>query len=568
MLNYNFKTDKNGRQYVATSISGKALLTIPQLNKGTAFSLEERRAFDLIGKLPVRVETLEDQVHRVYHQFKSYDEPINRNIFLNNLLNTNQTLFYKLISQHLEEMLPVVYTPIVGNAVEQFHKKFIQPRGLYISYEEIDYIDEILDNRSNPNVDLIVVSDGEGVLGIGDQGIGAMMIPIAKLMVYSAIGKINPNRTLPIMLDAGTNNKALLESDDYLGWRHPRISGKDYDDFIKTVVNAIKRKFPQIFLHWEDFGRRNAIHNLKSYRNLICSFNDDIQGTGVVAVAAILAALKRTGTQLEDQRIVIFGAGAAGMGVTEQVLKALCRVGIDEETARRQFWLVDRDGLIHDQQVLNEAHQPYARAHHELTNWQTHTPNHISLEDVVKHVKPTILIGASAQAGAFTKPIIKTMAENTPHPIIFPLSNPTTRAEAVPQDIFKWTNGQALIATGSPFEPVEWQGNTITISQCNNFLAFPGVGLGVIAVKATRVTDDMLWAASQALADYTDAMHTLLPTINQSMAASRAVAIAVANSAIELRLGNLNGYASVEDAVDQQQWQPQYYPYVKTDINS
>lgn len=561
MLNYEFENGPDGQKYVQTNITGKALLTIPQLNKGTAFTLEERRTFDLIGKLPVRVETLNEQVRRVYHQFSSYDEPINQNIFLNHLLNTNQTLFYKLISEHLEEMLPVVYTPIVGNAVEQFHKKFTQPRGLYISYEEIDYIDEILDNRSNRYVDLIVISDGEGVLGIGDQGIGAMMIPIAKLMVYSAIGKINPNHTLPIMLDAGTNNKALLESDDYLGWRHPRISGKDYDNFIETVINAIKRKFPQIFLHWEDFGRRNATHNLKQYRNLICSFNDDIQGTGVVAVAAILAALKRTNTHLKDQRIVIFGAGAAGMGVTEQVLKALCRSGIDEATARQQFWLVDKDGLIHDQHTLTDAQQPYARAYSETSTWNIQSPNRITLEDVVRHVKPTTLIGASAQSGAFTESIIKMMAANTPHPIIFPLSNPTTRAEAVPQDIFNWTNGRALIATGSPFKPVEWNGTTINISQCNNFLAFPGLGLGVISIKAKQVTDDMLWAASLALAEYTDAQYTLLPTIDQCIDASRAVAIAVATCAIEHELGTLGPYTSVESAVDAQQWEPQYYTY-------
>lgn len=561
MLNYELKTDQEGHSYIVTNITGKALLTIPQLNKGTAFSLEERRSFDLIGKLPVRVETLNEQVHRVFHQFSSYDEPINQNIFLNHLLNTNQTLFYKLISDHLKEMLPVVYTPIVGNAVEQFHKKFTQPRGLYISYEEIDYVDEILDNRSNPDVDLIVISDGEGVLGIGDQGIGAMMIPIAKLMVYSAIGKINPNRTLPIMLDAGTNNKALLDSDDYLGWRHPRISGKDYDNFIETVINAIKHKFPTIFLHWEDFGRRNAIHNLKQYRNLICSFNDDIQGTGVVAVAAILAALKRTDTHLEDQRIVIFGAGAAGMGVTEQVLKALCRAGIDEEKARQQFWLVDKDGLIHDRQSLTEAQQPYARPLHETSTWDIQSSKKITLEEVVQHVKPTTLIGASAQAGAFSESIIKTMAAHTPHPIIFPLSNPTTRAEAIPQDIFNWTAGRALIATGSPFKPVEWNGTSINISQCNNFLAFPGLGLGVLAIKATQVTDDMLWAASLALADYTDTKYTLLPTIDQSIDASRAVAIAVATCAIDHGLGTLGDHATIESAVDAQQWEPRYYNY-------
>lgn len=563
MLNITKKIDANGKAYLETDIYGKALLTIPQLNKGTAFTMAERHAFNLLGKLPDQVETLNDQVARAYHQFLSYDEPINRNIFLNHIANTNQILFYKLISEHLEEMLPTIYTPIVGNAVEQFHKKFLQPRGIYISYGDLAYIDEILDNRSNKKIELIVISDGEGVLGIGDQGVGAMMIPIAKLMVYTAIGKINPSHTLPIMLDAGTNNKDLLDSPFYLGWRHPRISGKQYNEFIDTVIDTIKRKLPDVFLHWEDFGKINADRNLKVHREKICSFNDDIQGTGVVAVAAILAALRRSKQNMQDQRIVIFGAGAAGMGITDQIYKNLRRLGLSDTQAQQQFYLMGRNGLITEHTAdIHHSQQPYVRSANEVATWDVVDINKIDLLEVVRHVKPTILIGCSAQPGAFNEAIIKEMAQHVEHPIIFPLSNPTERSEACPQDLIKWTDGRALVATGSPFAPVTYNGKTYTISQCNNFLAFPGLGLGILAVKATHVSDDMLWAASTALSDYThDSKHTLLPSISQSIEASRLVAIKVAQAAQAGGLAKINRDTSIEALVDKTCWNPHYLPY-------
>ncbi len=562
MLNITKKIDADGKAYLETDICGKALLTIPQLNKGTAFTMEERHAFHLLGKLPDQVERLSDQVARAYHQFLGYDEPINRNIFLNNIANTNQILFYKLISEHLEEMLPTIYTPIVGNAVEQFHKKFLQPRGIYISYGDLAYIDEILDNRSNALIELIVISDGEGVLGIGDQGVGAMMIPIAKLMVYTAIGKINPSHTLPIMLDAGTNNKKLLDSPFYLGWRHPRISGKQYDTFIDTVIDALKRKLPDVFLHWEDFGKINADRNLQTYREKICSFNDDIQGTGVVAVAAILAALRRSKQKMQDQRIVIFGAGAAGMGITDQIYKNLRRLGVNDTQAQRQFYLVGRNGLITEHTPdIHNIQQPYVRSAKEVAQWEVVDVNKIDLLEVVRHAKPTILIGCSAQAGSFNEAIIKEMAQHVEHPIIFPLSNPTERSEACPQDLIEWTNGRALVATGSPFTPVTYKNKTFTISQCNNFLAFPGLGLGILAVKATHVSDDMLWAASTALSDYIhDSKHTLLPSISQSIDASRLVAIKVAQAAVKAGLAKITN-KPIEELVKKTCWEPHYLPY-------
>ena len=392
MLDISFKIDDDGQEYLETSITGKALLSISQLNKGTAFTERERHQFGLIGKLPSRVETLEDQVARAYIQYHSFNEQINRNVHLNYLLNNNQVLFYRLVKNHIKEILPTIYTPIVGNAVTSFNKRFMQPRGLYISYEDRDRIEEILDNRTNHDVKLIVVSDGEGVLGIGDQGIGAMAIPVAKLMVYTAFAGINPSHTLPIMLDAGTNNQELLEDPLYLGWRHPRIEGEEYNKFIAKFIAAIKAKLPYLFLHWEDFGRTNAYRNLISYREQICSFNDDIQGTGVVATAAILAAAKRTNTPITEQRIVVFGAGTAGMGVTENILKALIRNGLDEDTARSRFWLVDRFGLItensHD---LSEAQKSWARKTSDIADWKVESGEYISLEKVVENVKPTIL---------------------------------------------------------------------------------------------------------------------------------------------------------------------------------
>lgn len=563
MFTFHINNDEANTPYLETNITGKALLTIPQLNKGTAFTPEERHQFHLMGKLPPRVETIDEQADRAYKQFSSYTQPINRNIFLNQILNTNQVLFYKLISEHLQEMIPIIYTPIVGNAVQEFHKKFLQPRGLYISYNDLNYIDECLDNRSHNDIKLIVISDGEGVLGIGDQGIGAMMIPIAKLMVYTAIGKINPLNTLPIMLDAGTNNKELLDSPYYLGWRHERISGKQYDEFLEVVIHAIKRKFPHVFLHWEDFGKLNAHRNLATYRQKICSFNDDIQGTGVVAVAAILAALRRTKTELKDQRIVVFGAGSAGMGVTYQILNAFIRSGIDVTQAHRQFWLIDANGLItQESPTLEPHHKPYARPEAEIDSWQVDNRENITLMETVTHVKPTILIGTSAVRGAFTEVVVKEMAEHVAHPIIFPLSNPTERAEATPKELIEWTDGNALIATGSPFDPVTYKGQEYVISQCNNFLAFPGLGLGITAARPALVCDNMLWAASRALSEYTiGAEHTLLPMIEDAIDASYKVAIAVADCALNEGHCEVDITKTAQELVDEQCWEPAYLPY-------
>ncbi len=564
MLNFRIKKEGNEKT-LETSIYGKALLTLSPLNKGTAFTQEERRVFNLMGKLPATIETLDEQIKRVYLQYSACKDQLAKNTYLNDILHHNQVLFYRLVEAHLEEMLPTIYTPIVGNAVQAFSKKYMNPRGLYISFQDQDHIEEILDNRTNPDVDIIVASDGEGVLGIGDQGIGAMAIPVAKLMVYTAFGKVNPMNTLPILLDAGTNNTELLNDPLYLGWRHPRISGHDYEVFIEKFVKAVKKKIPQVFLHWEDFGRHNAYRNLIQYREQLCTFNDDIQGTGVVALAALLAAVRKTESPLNTQRIIVYGAGSAGMGVTDNIYKAMLRTGLTEAEARARFWLIDRNGLLTTLSTdVTDAQRPYLRSEAELASWNVSNPQQISLLEAVKNVKPTVLIGTSASSGAFTQAVIESMAAEVKQPIVFPLSNPNEKCEAHPADLIRWTEGRAICATGSPFDPVEYQGETFSISQCNNYLTFPGIGLGLIAIKATRLTDNMLWAASHALSEYAAADPSrLLPSILQAPEASRLIAIAIAKEAIQEGFAGIEIKSSVEDLIDQNRWEPEYLRYVR-----
>ncbi len=563
MLNFSIKKDKNGNKFLETSYRGKALLTFPRLNKSTAFTKEERETLGLKGKLPNRIETLDEQLLRAYSQYQSFEQLQNRNEYLNRLLNNNQTLFYRLVKDHIEEMLPTIYTPYVGDFVQTYNKRFMNPRGLYISYTDQDNIEEILDNRTNPNIELIVVSDGEGVLGIGDQGVGGMAIPIAKLMVYSVFGGVNPDITLPVMLDAGTNNQALLNDPFYLGWRHPRIEGKDYNVFLDKFISALKKKFPHVFLHWEDFGHINAYRNLVAYQEQTCSFNDDIQGTGVVALAALLCAASKTGTPLNQQRIIVFGGGTAGMGVTENIYKGLVNFGLTEDEARAKFWIVDKPGLL-TENIGNTsiAQKPFVRPNSDVENWQVNNKNQINLLEVIKNVKPTVLIGTSARTGAFTEEIIVEMARHVDHPIILPLSNPNTRAEATPEDIIRWTEGRAWVATGSPFPAVQYNNKTYPTCQCNNYLAFPGIGLGIISVAAKRTTCSMLQAASQALGAYA-AKHCegLLPTIAQAAEASREIAIAVAKNCIEEKNTDIKLTGTIEELVDENIWEPSYLPY-------
>lgn len=552
-----FKINRNqqtGEAVLETSISGKNLLTTPQLNKGTAFTLDERLAFGLMGKLPHRVETLSEQVDRAYAQYQNYPSLIEKHIYLNNLHDKNQILFYRLIQTHLTEMLPIIYTPVIGKAVQQFSHIYRQSRGLYISYPDLAYLDQIIQNRSNPEIDLIVMTDGEGVLGIGDQGIGGMCIPVGKLMVYSLCGGINPNRTLPIFLDVGTNNTELLNEPMYLGLRQPRIPRAEYDHFIHSVMQCLQTHFPKAFIQWEDFGRDNARRMLDYYQDKCCTFNDDIQGTGAVTLAALLAACQRSQTPLTAQRILIFGAGSAGTGIADQILDAMLKQGINTTAALAQFWLVDRQGLLTvDDANLTDAQRPYARAAEKYPT---------TLLGLIEHIKPTALIGCSAQAGAFTRECVESMSRYCQQPIIFPLSNPDEKCEANPTDLLQWSQGRALIATGTSFPDVTYQNQPVIIAQCNNALVFPGIGLGVLAVRASRLSKHMIWAASTALSQFSEAQ--LLPSIGDAAAVAQHIAIAVAAAAIEEGLAELLPQKPLDALIDELFWTPHYLPFKRS----
>jgi len=559
------RNKKTGEWQIETSITGKFLLTTPQLNKGTAFTQEERRQFSLLGKLPHRVETLDEQVKRAYLQYSAYTSSLQQNIYLNNLHDKNQILFYKLLSQHLAEMLPTIYTPIVGTAVKHFSREFRQPRGLYICQEDQHQLNEILSNRSNPEIDLIVVTDGEGVLGIGDQGIGGMDIPVAKLMVYCLCGGIAPTRTLPIFLDVGTNNQELLDDPFYLGARHPRVNTKAYDEFIHAFVESITQQFPNAFLHWEDFGRGNARRILDQFQDKICTFNDDIQGTGAVTLAALLAACDITKIPLTEQRFVVFGAGSAGTGISEQIVDAMVRLGLSVDEAHARFWLIDRQGLLLEtDNDLTESQKPFARNKKECAHWKI-SGQLPSLTDAVTHVKPTVLIGCSAQPGAFSQHIIEVMTQHCERPIVFPLSNPDEKCEATPLDILHWSDGQALIATGTLFPSIEYKNRIIPVAQCNNALVFPGIGLGILAVGAKRLSKGMIWAASQALSEHApsrkNSFAPLLPSLNDAQAVAKRIAIMVAQTAIDEGLVETPPTIPLETLIEERFWEPNYRPF-------
>ena len=567
MFEFKIINSGNDDAYIETHLTGHDLLDTPKLNKGCAFTLEERCEFGLSGLLPTQVETLEQQAARMYVQYHEHHTNLGKNIYLNVLHDYNETLFYKLTSEHLEEMLPIIYTPTVGEAVQRFSTEHRKPKGLYISYPDRHKIDKILENRLPPEVDLTVVTDGEAVLGIGDQGIGGINISSAKLMVYSLCGGINPNRVLPIQLDVGTNNPHLLNDPMYLGWRHERVTGQEYDDFVDDFVTTLTKKFPHIFLHWEDMGRDNARRLLSRYGDKICTFNGDMQGTGVVALACVLAGVSASSIPLRQHRIVIMGAGTAGVGIADQIYGALLRAGLSDEEARSRFYLLDRPGLLTTHNELLPFQKPYARDAADVTGWELRDPQYVSLYDVVKHVKPTILIGCSTAAGAFNEETVRLMAANVERPIIMPLSNPTSLAEAKPEDLLNWTEGKAIIATGSPFPDVLYDNKWYRIAQSNNALAFPGIGLGAIVAKAKRISDDMLWAATQALSQCSPAFHDkmspLLPKLAEAKMVSASVALAVAEQARKEGLSQIDSSINLKALIKKTMWEPRYYPYRK-----
>ncbi|PKL44605.1 MAG: NAD-dependent malic enzyme [Candidatus Riflebacteria bacterium HGW-Riflebacteria-1] len=548
---------------VSHTLSGKKLLGDPRHNKGTAFTHAEREKFGLLGLLPSRVETLAEQATRAYEQYISQADDLRKNLYLNDLFATNTTLFYHLVSSHLTEMLPVVYTPTIGDAVKQYSRSYVRPHGMIISLADQDRIDAIFANIPADELDIAVVTDGEGVLGIGDQGIGGLNIAIGKLMVYTLCGGLNPHRTLPVLLDAGTNNEELLADPLYLGLRRQRASGEEYLSFIDKFVTAFKKRFPRAFLHWEDFGRDNARTVLDRYRESHPSFNDDIQGTGAVALAAVLSGISKSQMPTAQHRFCIFGAGTAGCGIADQISKALAQSeGKDPAEIRRRFYLIDREGLLTSRSGnLMSFQAPYAVSAAELDNWNSKEPGKISLADVVRNARPTVLIGCSAQSGAFTDEILAEMVKNSKHPVIMPLSNPTSKAEATPERIFAATQGNALVATGSPFGSATWQGQTMPVAQCNNALVFPGIGLGMLISQAQQLTDNMLLAASSAVSRSSSEApdsNRLLPGFDNILKISRTVALAVAETAMQEGAAQLKTDRELEAALTKHTWAPEY----------
>jgi len=554
------------------SVSGVQLLSDPLLNKGTAFTMEERDAFGLHGLLPTHVETLEQRADRVRSQLADETADLNRHVLLRDVQDYDETLFLRLLLDDIVGLLPVVYTPVVGLACQQFSRIYQHHRGLFVSYPDVERIEEILRSAKNDKVEVIVVTDGERILGLGDQGSDGLGIPIGKLSLYSACGGIDPATTLPIVLDVGTNNEARRNDPDYLGWRHERVVGPDYDTFVEAFVQAVMRVYPNVLLQWEDFAEHHAHLLLDRYRDTLCTFNDDIQGTATVALAVCLSALRQSKRRLVDQNVVIVGAGSAGTGIAEQIVAAMVDDGLSEAEARARLFMVDRPGLLtSDMDDLLGFQTPLAQAPEALAGWTLETAGSVSLLDVMHNAKPSILIGVTGVKGLFTEDVIRAMAAGNDQPVILPLSNPTSRAEATAVDVLTWTDGRALVATGSPFDPVELNGITFQIAQSNNAYIFPGIGLGVLASGATRVTDEMFMAAAHALAAAVDAEaigDRLLPPLTEIRAVSRKIAIAVASQAQVQGLAPARSDEELEAAVDAKMWQPEYRTFTFTPAGS
>ncbi|KAF7785886.1 malate dehydrogenase (oxaloacetate-decarboxylating) [Pseudoalteromonas rubra] len=563
-------TKQSDPNYLYIPYSGPTLLETPLLNKGSAFSQRERENFNLTGLVPPRFETIEEQVERCYQQFSSFSDNLNKHIYLRAIQDNNETLYYRLVRDHLEEMMPIIYTPTVGDACEKFSDIYRSSRGLFISYEERHQIDDILRNATKNKVKVIVVTDGERILGLGDQGIGGMGIPIGKLALYTVCGGISPAYTLPVMLDVGTNNEKLLNDPMYMGARHKRISQEEYDEFLDLFIKAVKRRWPNVLLQFEDFAQPNAMPLLSRYRDEICCFNDDIQGTASVTVGSLLAACRVKGTRLSEQKVVFVGAGSAGCGIAEQIIAQMVSEGISDEQARSQIFMVDRYGLLAEgMEGLRDFQAALVQSKSALEAWNF-SGEFASLLDVMHCAQPDILIGVSGQPGLFTEQVIKAMHTGCERPIIFPLSNPSRQVEAHPKDVIEWTQGQAIVATGSPFEPVEFNGETFTIPQCNNSYIFPGIGLGVLAAKASRITESMLMIASEMLAESSPWANTgkgsLLPSLVEIEPLSKRIAFAVAKKAMEEGVALEMPEDLIWAAIEKNYWLPEYRNYKRCSV--
>jgi malate dehydrogenase (oxaloacetate-decarboxylating) len=543
---------------------GHAVLASPTINRGTAFTQAQRRELGLVGLLPTGVTTLDGQSRRTYAQYLTQANDLRKWVYLANLRDRNEVLFYRLLSEHISEMLPIVYTPTVGLAIERFSHEFRRPRGVYLSVDHPEDVETALRNTGMgaEGVDLLVATDSEGILGIGDQGVGGIEISVGKLAVYTAAAGIHPHRVIPVVLDTGTDNLALLNDEMYLGARHARIRDHRYDELIDAYVNATTKLFPHAMLHWEDFGASNARRILNKYAEQVCTFNDDMQGTAAVVLAAAFSAVAAAGTRMRDQRVVIHGSGTAGLGIADMMRDQMVREGLNHDEATRRFWALGRSGLLTDDRAASmyDFQLPYARPAAEVADWNTARPGRPGLAETVAAAHPTMLIGTSTQTGAFTEDIVRDMAAHTDRPIIMPLSNPTSRCEAQPEDLIRWTDGRALIATGSPFPPVPHNDRTYHIAQANNALVFPGLGLGVTVARASRITNRMIAAAADAVARLSNATAPgapLLPPVDNLRAVSAAVAVAVAVAAVEEGLAQVpvdNPIQQVHEAM----WRPDY----------
>jgi malate dehydrogenase (oxaloacetate-decarboxylating) len=550
-----------------TTLRGRQVFDNPRLNKGTAFSHEERQALNLVGQLPPTVLTLDEQAALSYSQYQAQPTNLLKNIHLADLRDRNEVLFYRVLSDHLREMLPIVYTPTIGEAIQLYSHEYRRPRGIYLSVDSPELVPQSLGELGlgPDDVDLIVSTDAEAILGIGDWGIGGVEIAVGKLVVYTAAAGIHPGRTLAVMLDVGTNRQSLLDDPLYLGNRHPRVSRSAYDEFIGTYINTARRLFPNALLHWEDVGTSNARRILERYRQRILTFNDDMQGTGAVNLAVVLSAARVSGVPLCDHRVVVFGSGTAGIGIADQLRDAMVAEGLKDDEAKARFWCLDRYGLLTDDAGdLVDFQRAYARPAGEVATWTRNSElGGIDLAEVVRQVHPTILIGTSTRTNAFTEEIVREMAAHVERPIILPMSNPTSLCEAVPADLIRWTAGRALVATGSPFEPVTYDKVTYVIGQANNALVFPGLGLGAIVTQATVITDGMIFAAARALAELVDPTTpgaSLLPQMEDLRNTSVAVAVAVAEEARHEGVARATLDADLEQQVRDAVWTPAYRP--------
>ncbi|MGQ3888078.1 NAD-dependent malic enzyme [Legionella sp. CNM-1927-20] len=548
------------------SVTDFNLILNPLLNKGSAFTNEEREEFNLFGLLPPEVSTIEQQRARSYEAFRNRKTELEKYIYLRDLQDSNENLYYSLLIEHITEIMPIVYTPVVGEACQSFSHIYRRPRGIFIAYPYKERIDQILANPRFDCVKAIVVSDGERILGLGDQGAGGMGIPIGKLALYCACSGIHPRATLPVLLDTGTNNPELINDPLYIGWRHERIRGQEYDDFIDAFIRAIKKRFPHILLQWEDFALQNATRLLDKYRNKLCTFNDDVQGTAAIATGTLLSAVQVTRIPLREQRIAILGAGTAGCGIAELIIHAMIEDGLSEKEARKRIFMVDRNGLLLDEMKdLLPFQRKLTQTKAMIANWKLENKNAISLLDVIKNLHPHALVGVSGQPGLFTEEIVKEMASHVKQPIILPLSNPVTHSEATPSDVMLWTESRAVIGTGSPFGNIVKNGKLFRVDQTNNVYIFPGMGLGLISVQAHYVTDKMFMVAAKALANCSPAQKdpeaNLLPPLTQVREVSYQVALAVAKEAVRDNLAKPMSDDEIEARIKSHIWEPVYVPY-------